>query len=180
MRRGQYFSLDLIFSNTPSVIAYLVRGPPLGVLGSLLSLSSSDLVSVERLSCMSSFSCFSTFSSKVEGTWPGSPAKRPAVSEKNMAAVKNHSHINSCQICKSAESSVFNLWKPPLDDWVLCWMWSRSRAGLHGCCSGWQRHRRPAATQTGRTCVERKKTSSQIPDRAMLFIERVQLMKKLK
>lgn len=52
----------------------LVRG-----VMSLLSLSSSDLSSVERFSCISSLSCFSTFSSRVAGTWPARPEVRPAL-----------------------------------------------------------------------------------------------------
>lgn len=65
--------------------SYLVRGPALGVFISLLSLSSSDLLSVEMLSSISSLSCFSTFSSRVAGR----PEVRPVISNRNVE-VRHH------------------------------------------------------------------------------------------
>lgn len=56
--------------------------PALGVL-IFLSLSSSAMLSVERLSDMSSLSGFSTFSSRLDGTCPAKAEERPAVDHRS-------------------------------------------------------------------------------------------------
>lgn len=69
-RYSQTHWKSAIATRASSLRTYFVRVPPRGVLTSLLSLSSSDLMSSELwLSCMSSLSWFSILSSRDDATW---------------------------------------------------------------------------------------------------------------
>lgn len=83
--------------------SHLVRGPVLGVFISLLSLSSSDLLSAERLSSISSLSCFSTFSSRVEGTCPARLEVRAVISNVNIE-VRCHTCADSWGVRRTITS----------------------------------------------------------------------------